>query len=167
MALRISSVGRVTVSDRRSIIRPDSRLPVVDLLDELLEVATRLAADAAALLLEGVDRPRTDVGTKSSRTDMVTEVDRASEQLIVAGLRAARPDDALLGEEGASASGTTGGRWVIDPLDGTTNYLYALPGFAVSIAAEVHGARTVGVVHDPLHGDVFPAVLGRGARRNG
>jgi myo-inositol-1(or 4)-monophosphatase len=139
----------------------------VDLLDELLEVATRLAADAAALLLDGLDRPRTDVGTKSSRTDMVTEVDRASEQLIVSGLRAARPDDAVLGEEGTSASGTTGVRWVIDPLDGTTNYLYSLPGFAVSIAAEVDGVRSVGVVHDPLHGDVFTAALGRGARRNG
>jgi myo-inositol-1(or 4)-monophosphatase len=139
----------------------------VDLLDELLAVATRLAADAAALLLDGLDRPRTSVATKSTRTDMVTEVDRASEQLIVAGLRAARPDDAVLGEEGASAPGTTGVRWVIDPLDGTTNYLYALPGFAVSIAAEVDGARSVGVVHDPLHGDVFTAVVGRGANRNG
>src|SRR3954447_2167053 len=98
---------------------------------------------------------------------MVTEVDRASEQLIVAGLRAARPDDAMLGEEGASSAGTTGVRWVVDPLDGTTNYLYALPGFAVSIAAEIDGVRSVGVVHDPLHGDVFTAVLGRGAHRNG
>src|SRR4051812_37556432 len=98
---------------------------------------------------------------------MVTEIDRASEQLIVAGLRAARPDDAVLGEEGASSPGTSGVRWVIDPLDGTTNYLYGLPGFSVSIGAEVEGERAVGVVHDPLHGDVFTAALGRGAHRNG
>jgi fructose-1,6-bisphosphatase/inositol monophosphatase family enzyme len=140
---------------------------VVDLLDELLAVATGLAADAGALLLDGLERPRTDVGTKSSSTDMVTEVDRASEQLIVAGLRAARPDDALLGEEGTTSAGTSGVRWVIDPLDGTTNYLYGLAGFAVSIAAEVDGEAAVGVVHDPLHGDVFTAVRGRGAHRNG
>jgi myo-inositol-1(or 4)-monophosphatase len=139
----------------------------VDLLDELLAVATRLAADAAALLLEALERPRTDVGTKSSSTDMVTEIDRASEQLIVAGLRAARPDDALLGEEGTTSAGTSGVRWVIDPLDGTTNYLYGLAGFAVSIAAEVDGEAAIGVVHDPLHGDVFTGVRGRGAHRNG
>jgi fructose-1,6-bisphosphatase/inositol monophosphatase family enzyme len=140
---------------------------VVDLLDELLAIATRVAAEAAALLLDGLDRPRTDVGTKTSSTDMVTEVDRASEQLIVTALRSARPDDALLGEEGTASAGTTGVRWVIDPLDGTTNYLYGMPGFAVSIAAEVDGTAAVGVVHDPLHGDVFTAVRGRGARRNG
>ena len=139
----------------------------MDLLDELLAVAMRLADDAANLLLEGLDVPRTSVGTKSSSTDMVTEVDRASEQLIVAGLRAARPDDALLGEEGTTSAGTSGVRWVIDPLDGTTNFLYALPGFAVSIGAEVDGEPAVGVVHDPLHGDVFTAVRGRGAHRNG
>jgi fructose-1,6-bisphosphatase/inositol monophosphatase family enzyme len=139
----------------------------VDLLDELLAVAMRLADDAANLLLEALDGPRTDVGTKTSSTDMVTEVDRSSEQLIVAGLRSARPDDALLAEEGATSVGTTGVRWVIDPLDGTTNFLYGLPGFAVSIAAEVDGERAIGVVHDPLHGDVFTAVRGRGAHRNG
>ena len=75
----------------------------MDLLDELLAVAVRLADDAATLLLEGIDLPRTSVGTKSSSTDMVTEVDRASEQLIVTGLRAARPDDAVLAEEGAAS----------------------------------------------------------------
>jgi fructose-1,6-bisphosphatase/inositol monophosphatase family enzyme len=139
----------------------------VDLLDELLALATEVAAQAAALLVDGLDRPRSSVSTKSTSTDMVTEMDRASERLIVDGLRAARPDDALVGEEGASAAGTSGVRWIIDPVDGTTNYLYGLAGFAVSIAAELDGQPAIGVVNDPLHRDVFTAVRGRGAHRNG
>ena len=134
---------------------------------ELLALATRLAGDAAALLLDGLERDRVVVGTKSTPTDMVTEIDRASEALIVAGIRAARPDDAIIGEEGADQSGTSAVRWVIDPVDGTTNYLYGLPGFAVSIAVEVDGEAVAGVVHDPLHRDVFTATRGGGAHRNG
>jgi fructose-1,6-bisphosphatase/inositol monophosphatase family enzyme len=98
---------------------------------------------------------------------MVTEMDRASEALIVAGIEAARPDDGIVGEEGADREGTSGVRWLVDPIDGTTNYLYGFPGFAVSIAAEIDGDVAVGVVHDPLHRDVFTAARGRGARRNG
>jgi myo-inositol-1(or 4)-monophosphatase len=137
-----------------------------DLLDELLGLATTVAARAASLLVDGLLLARTDVGTKSSPTDMVTEIDRASEQLIVDAIRTVRPDDGVLGEEGADDSGTSGVRWIIDPIDGTTNYLYAHPGFAVSVAAEVDGIAAVGVVHDPLHGDVFHAARGRGACRN-
>jgi myo-inositol-1(or 4)-monophosphatase len=137
------------------------------LLDELLALATRLAADASALLVAGLGRVRSEVSTKSSATDMVTEMDRASEALIVAGLRSARPDDGLVGEEGTDERGTSGVRWLIDPIDGTTNYLYGLPGFAVSIAAEVDGAMAIGVVDSPLHHDVFAAARGRGATRNG
>ena len=135
--------------------------------DRLLHLAIDLAREAGALLLEGLHRARTEVDTKSSRTDMVTEMDLASEASIVAGLRRARPHDAILGEEGAASEGTTGVRWVIDPLDGTTNYLYGFPSFAVSIAAERDGDTVVGVVHDPLHVETFTAVAGRGARRNG
>ena len=137
-----------------------------DLSDELLALGVDLAAHAAALLLDRLDREHI-VGTKSSPTDMVTDTDRAAEALIVAGIEAARPGDAVLGEEGADAVGTSGVRWVVDPIDGTTNYLYGLPGFAVSIAAELDGEAVVGVVHDPLHGDVFTAVRGAGAHRNG
>jgi fructose-1,6-bisphosphatase/inositol monophosphatase family enzyme len=140
---------------------------VDDLLDELVAVATDLASTAAALLLDGLTRQRVEVSTKSSPTDMVTEMDRASEALIVAGIRAARPDDGIVGEEGADLDGTSGVRWLVDPVDGTTNYLYGFPGFAVSIAAERHGEVVVGVVHDPMHGDVFKAAKGRGATRNG
>jgi myo-inositol-1(or 4)-monophosphatase len=140
---------------------------VSDLFDELLDLAVRLAADAAALLVDGLSLQRAEVTTKSTPTDMVTEMDRASEALIASGIHAARPDDAIVGEEGADRSGTSGVRWLVDPVDGTTNYLYGHPGFAVSIAAELDGDVVAGVVHDPLHGEVFTAARGRGARRNG
>src|SRR5207247_5777375 len=105
----------------------------------LLDLAVGLARDAGQLLLDGERRARVEVGTKSSRTDMVTEMDRAAEALIVDGLRRARPDDAVLGEEGTARAGTTGVRWIVDPIDGTTNYLYGHFAFSVSIAVEVDG----------------------------
>ena len=137
------------------------------LLGDLLDLATSIADDAAALLVEGLAHSRALVETKTTGTDMVTEMDRASEALILGRILDARPDDAVLGEEGTDRSGSSGVRWIIDPIDGTTNYLYGHAGFAVSIAAEVHGIVAAGVVHDPLHGDVFTATLGGGARRNG
>lgn len=133
----------------------------------LLALARDVAAEAAALLVDGLSRARTQVDTKSTGTDMVTEMDRASEALIAERLLAERPDDGLLGEEGADRAGTSGVTWVIDPLDGTTNYLYGHAGFAVSIGATFDGATVAGVVHDPLHGDVFTATAGGGAQRNG
>ena len=136
-------------------------------LDELLAVAVDLAEEAGALLLDGQERVRALVATKSTATDMVTEMDHASEALIVAGLERRRPDDAVLGEEGHDRPGTSGVRWVVDPLDGTTNYLYGFPSYAVSIAAEVDGRSVVGVVRDPVHDETFTAVLGRGAHCNG
>lgn len=138
----------------------------MDDLDELFELARSLAARASALLIERLDDPRTDVRTKSSGTDMVTEVDRESERLIVDSIRRERPDDGILGEEGGSREGRSGYRWVIDPIDGTTNYIYGHPGFAVSIAVEREGEAVVGVVDDPMHGDLFTAIRGRGAHRN-
>ena len=138
-----------------------------DLLDDLLALATTLAAQAADLLVDGLTRERVEVSTKSSSTDMVTEMDRASEALIVRGILDARPDDGIVGEEGSDHTGSSGVRWIIDPIDGTTNYLYAFPGFSVSIAAELDGETVAGVVHDPLRGDVFRAARGRGATRNG
>jgi myo-inositol-1(or 4)-monophosphatase len=154
--------------------------------DDLLALATDAAAQAAGLLLDGLGHARTDVSTKSSRTDMVTEMDRASEALIVKALLSARPDDGVVGEEGSARTGTSGVRWVIDPLDGTTNYLYGHPGWSVSIAAEVEladatdatdaqgggdpaASRAVvaGVVLDAMHAETFSATRGGGARRNG
>jgi myo-inositol-1(or 4)-monophosphatase len=169
MAARIAAVGFVTVSLRRSIStdRQIYGVGVPDLLDELLSLATRLAADAAMLLIDGLAHHRVEVSTKSTPTDMVTEMDRASESMIVAGITGARPDDSIVGEEGANRDGTSGVRWFVDPVDGTTNYLYGFPGFAISIAAELGHETVVGVVNDPLHRDVFTATRGRGAQRNG
>jgi myo-inositol-1(or 4)-monophosphatase len=135
--------------------------------DELLDVAQRAAERAGALLVDGLDRVRALVETKSTSTDMVTEMDRAAESLIVDTIREIRRHDAIVGEEGTAETGSTGVEWIVDPLDGTTNYLYGHPGFAVSIAAAVDGEVVAGVVADPLHGDVFTATRGEGARRNG
>jgi myo-inositol-1(or 4)-monophosphatase len=100
--------------------------------------------------------------TKSSPTDVVTEMDHAAEALITERLRAQRPQDAFLGEEGGE-SGQGRVRWIIDPLDGTVNYLYGLPDWAVSIAAEVDGTPMAGVVAVPAYDEVFTAISGEGA----
>jgi len=134
---------------------------------ELLELATDVAAAASEILIDGLTRARLTVDTKTTGTDMVTEMDRAAERLIVDSILAVRPDDGVLGEEGTDRDGSSGVRWIVDPIDGTTNYLYGHPGFAVSIAAEIDGEILVGVVHDPLHHEVFSAVRGQGATRNG
>ena len=129
----------------------------------LAAIAVELAEEAGELLRRGQSRVRTTVETKSTGTDMVTEMDRASEALIVEGLLARRPDDGILGEEGADRAGTSGVRWVIDPLDGTTNYLYGFPSYAVAIAAEVEGRPVAGAVRDVPHGETFRAALGGGS----
>jgi myo-inositol-1(or 4)-monophosphatase len=135
--------------------------------NELLDLALRLARDAATLIL---DRP-VDLGadTKATPTDAVTVTDRASERLILAGLKKARPQDAVVAEEsGSSGEATTDGvRWYVDPLDGTVNYLYDLPQYAVSIAAEVDGDVVAGVVLDVANGDAYTATRGGGAYCNG
>ena len=143
---------------------PDS--PSESLLDSLLEVALLAAAETGRMLVN--DRVADlGVGTKSTPTDVVTVMDTRAERLLVELITSARPDDAFLGEEGADSAGTTGVRWVLDPIDGTVNYLYDLPGWAVSVAAEVDGVMSVGVVVVPSAGETFAAVLGRGATRNG
>ena len=136
-------------------------------LAQLRDLAVAAATDAGAFLFDGMSTVRTSVETKSSATDMVTEMDRAAERRIVESIHSSRPRDGILGEEGAAEPGATGVRWIVDPLDGTTNYLYGFPAYSVSIAAEVDGAIAVGVVNDPWHADVFSAVRGQGATRNG
>ena len=135
--------------------------------DALLALAVEVGEEAAALLLDGLHHQRTTVETKSSATDMVTEMDRRSEALIVERLLAARPGDGLLGEEGAERRSESGVTWVIDPLDGTTNYLYGYPGFSVSIAAVTAAGTVAGTVVDPLHRETWTATAGGGARCNG
>ena len=132
-----------------------------------MELAERTARTAGRILLDGLDQVRVDVRTKSSATDMVSEMDRAAEVAIEELLLGARPDDGMLGEEGTDRAGTSGVRWIVDPLDGTTNYLYGLPGFAVSIAAEVDGEVRAGVVYDVVRDELFAATKGGGATRDG
>jgi len=98
---------------------------------------------------------------------MVSDADREAEELIRDLLTAERPEDGILGEEGSQADGRSGRRWVVDPLDGTTNYLYRLPGWVVSIALEDGEGNAVGVVHDPLRAETFTAIRGAGAHLNG
>ena len=160
----------VTVSERRSTssgIGPhgtgDLASTAVPDAAELVALARRLAVEAGLLVREGRRGGLHTVTTKTSATDMVTEFDRQSEALIVAGLLAARPDDAIIGEEGADHVGTSGVQWLIDPIDGTTNYLYDLPGYAVSIAARDADGLVAGVVHVPAMGETFHAGRGGGA----
>ncbi|GAA2625799.1 inositol monophosphatase family protein [Streptomyces axinellae] len=138
-----------------------------DLKAELLALAQEAAARAGTLLRDGRPADLGVAATKSSPIDVVTEMDLASEKLITGFLTGHRPDDGFLGEEGASSEGSSGVRWVIDPVDGTVNYLYDRPDWAVSIAAEYHGERVVGVVAAPARGETWHAVLGQGAYRDG
>ena len=135
--------------------------------DELVRLAEDLARRAGYLLRDALRGGRVDIDTKTSATDMVTEMDRSAEELIVEGLQVARPDDGVLAEESGEREGTSGVRWVIDPLDGTTNYLYAHPRYGVSIAAELDGDVVAAAVADPSFDEVFTAVKGGGARLNG
>ena len=131
-------------------------------LGELLALASDLALQAGRVHRDGL-RDALRIETKSSPTDLVSQVDKEAERLIVDRLRAARPDDALLAEEGSLSGGESGVRWVIDPLDGTTNYIYGYPAYAVSIAVEVDGETQVGVVLDSSSGRLYRAVAGHGA----
>jgi myo-inositol-1(or 4)-monophosphatase len=104
-----------------------------------------------------------EVDAKSSRTDLVTRVDRASEQWIREQLAELRPADAVLGEEGEDRPGSSGVRWVVDPIDGTVNFVLDLPQYAVSVAAERDGEILAGAVANPETGELFSAALGAGA----
>ena len=124
---------------------------------ELRALAEALAREAGALLRRAYDGPALRVSSKSTPTDLVSEADHAAERLIRERLAAARPDDGVLGEEGGDRPGTSGVHWVVDPLDGTINFLFGIPQWAVSIACEdAHGAL-VGVVYDPLRDELFSA----------
>lgn len=137
--------------------------PTEDLLEQLLMLARTVATQAGSFLAEGLKGPRIAVETKSSAVDMVSEMDKGAEELIVGFIQSNRPNDAILGEEGTSKPGTTGVRWIIDPLDGTTNYLYGQPLWAVSIGIEIDDIPSVGVVYSPVLGELFHAVIGKGA----
>jgi myo-inositol-1(or 4)-monophosphatase len=137
-------------------------------LDGLLDLARRTAHEAGALIRRLREESVVEVAaTKSTPTDVVTASDEASERLIHERILRERPEDGFLGEEGGSVDGTSSVRWVVDPIDGTVNYLYGIPAYAVSIAAEVDGEVCVGVVYNPASAETWSAVRGRGALRNG
>ncbi|MEZ5244432.1 MAG: inositol monophosphatase family protein [Acidimicrobiales bacterium] len=143
-----------------------SARPDEPLAHGLLALADRAIDLVVPGLREALHTMDLDAGTKSSQTDLVTEFDTWSERTIVDAITAARPDDGFLGEEGARVEGSTGVVWLIDPIDGTTNFVYDLPGCSVSIAASVDGVMTVGAVHDLVRDERFRATLGGGATRN-
>ncbi len=138
--------------------------PQSALLGELLALALATAQRAGELL---ADRPETfDISQKSSARDFATHMDHASEELIVAALLAARPLDGIIGEEGANRESESGISWVIDPIDGTVNYFYNLPGWNISIAAKDCEGVLIGVVFAPTLNSLWHASRGGGAFLN-
>jgi len=134
-------------------------------------LAEKLAVDAGQLALVG----RQTLGdgnsvaheSKSSLTDPVTEFDRAAEKLLVDAIRRARPDDTIVGEEGANHVGSSGFEWHLDPIDGTTNYIYNLPAWCTSVAVVDNEGPLAGAVSAPVGGELFSAARGEGATLNG
>ena len=146
-------------------------VPGDDVLGELERLAVEVALEAGRLIVD--DRPA-DLGvakTKSTATDVVTVMDQRAQDLLRSRLQAARPGDGFLGEEEGGTDRESEITWVVDPIDGTVNYLYAIPSYAVSVAAVVGDPTTAGAWHpvagavvNPVTGDLFHARLGGGAR---
>lgn len=150
------------------VLRVESPLPRRGLLmsEDDLALAGHAAETAGHILLRlWSQRERLTVSHKRAG-DFVSEADLASENHLRSVLLGARPGDEWLGEE-SGASGTSGRRWIVDPLDGTTNFLRGIPHWAISVALEIDGELTVGVVHDPVKSETFAAYSGRGATVNG
>jgi len=134
-------------------------------MEALKNLAVEIAKNAGSLLL---NRPKQlDISTKTSDIDVVTQMDRASERFIVEEILKARPDDGIIGEEGADRPSKSGYTWVIDPIDGTVNYLYDMAGWSVSIAVKDQKGTIVGVVYSPTIDSLYTAIRGGGAFLNG
>jgi myo-inositol-1(or 4)-monophosphatase len=134
-------------------------------MDQLLKQSIKIAREAGAILMEFFHR-RVRVEYKGE-VDLVTEADRASEQLILAELRRWFPDHAIVAEESGTHAGHSGYRWYVDPLDGTTNFAHGFPIFAVSLGLEKDGEMVAAVVYDPTRDELFSAARGQGASLNG
>ncbi len=132
---------------------------------ELLELARKVGLEAGALLMERP--PAFEIESKSTAIDIATQMDKKAEKFIVESLLAARPNDGIIGEEGSAVESKSGITWVIDPLDGTVNYFYGLPGWNVSIAAKDKDGSIVGVVTAPTINSTWWATRGGGAFYNG
>ena len=131
--------------------------------DELLALATDVAHEAGAGLRDAFGQAGSPMASKSTPTDLVSEADVGTERLIRARLEAARPDDAIMGEEGDDRPGTSGLRWVVDPLDGTVNFLFGIPQWCVSVACEDADGALAGVVFDPMRDEIWAATRERPA----
>jgi myo-inositol-1(or 4)-monophosphatase len=132
----------------------------------LLNIAVGAARRAGEVIVRSLDRVGGVTVSEKSRNDFVTEVDRAAEQVLIAAIRKAYPSHGFLAEESGAAAGDDY-TWVIDPLDGTTNFLHGFPQFAVSVACRHRGRAEIGVVLDPLRGELFTAERGSGAQLDG
>ncbi len=137
-----------------------------DALQRYAEASARAAKAAGALLIRHLGRHGA-VETKRSATDLVTKVDRAAEQLIRRALQRIAPRFGFLGEERGARGGTAPYRWIVDPLDGTNNFVHGLPLFGVSIGLQGDGTMLVGVIYDPIRRELFTATKGGGAFLNG
>ncbi len=138
-----------------------------DGLEQRLALAERLAREAGAIQRERFES-RIEIRAKGAAIDLVTEVDHDCEEHVVGSIEREYPGDAIVAEEGRGGDHPHAEwRWVIDPLDGTTNYAHGYPRFCVSIGLESRGATQIGVVYDPLLDELYAAVRGRGATRNG
>jgi myo-inositol-1(or 4)-monophosphatase len=135
-------------------------------LDTLLAIAKSAAQAAAAVHARAVPG-RIQAGLKDSPMNLVTEVDREAERQLVSAISAARPDDSIVGEEGAAVQGTSGVCWILDPLDGTTNFVHGYPAHSVAVGVEIGGKRVLGVVADTYHRRVFSGIVGQGAHCDG
>jgi len=135
---------------------------------ELLALAESVARETGAQLRDAFERVEDlRIATKSTPTDLVSEADVAAERLIRERIHAARPDDALLGEEGSDVEGSSGLRWVVDPLDGTVNFLFGIPQWCVSIAVDDDGGTLAGVVYDAMRDELWAATNDGPATMNG
>ena len=134
--------------------------------EDLLNLAVAIAVEAGDLLLERFQSDATGIETKSTPTDLVSDADRDSETLVLDRIRAARPDDGVIAEESDQQLSRSGVTWIIDPLDGTVNFLFGIPVWAVSIAIHDATGPLMGVVHDPNRKETFAAQRGLGAKLN-
>lgn len=136
-------------------------------LSELLVVAKRAASVAAAVHRSAIEQGVFHLQTKKSTSDLVTEVDREAERKMVEAIHALRPDDSIIAEEGTNVKGDSGVRWIIDPLDGTTNFIHRYPAHATAVGVEINGQRKIGVVQDTFNNRVYAGIVGGAATCDG
>lgn len=135
--------------------------------DDLLNLAVRTARAAGELLRERFYGPARGVSSKSTPTDLVSDADRASEELLVSLISAERPDDGFLTEESPGKGSSSGLRWVLDPLDATVNFLFRIPWWCVSVAVEDEDGALAGAIFNPNADEMFSGLRGEGAWMNG